>query len=37
MPDLGDITLTDRTVKQIKEKLTAELRLATRRDKESCI
>lgn len=34
-PELRVTTLTDRTVKRIQEKLTAELRFATRRDKES--
>lgn len=34
MPELKVITLTDQIVKQIKKKVTAELRLATRRKKE---
>lgn len=34
-PELRDTTLTDRTVNRIQEKLTAELRFATRRDKDS--
>lgn len=34
MPELRVTTLTDRTVKRIQEKVTAELRFATRRDKE---
>lgn len=37
MPELRVIKLTDRPVKQIKEKLPAELRLATGKDKESRI
>lgn len=35
VPELRVTTLTDRTVKRIQEKMTAELRFSTRRDKES--
>lgn len=35
VPQLRVTALTDRTVKRIQEKLTAELRFAARKDKES--